>query len=82
MYELVSMQKNGEGLRSGWPDFNESLEAIKCGEFEEAKRMLRKTIWQRGGDDGPSQFYLKKIAALEKADQLREWTGVVRLDEK
>jgi hypothetical protein len=60
----------------------EFVGAIKTGQFEDAKRLLRKTIWERGGEDGPSQFYLKKIADLEKADQLREWTGVVRLDEK
>jgi adenylate cyclase len=82
VYELVGLQKEGESVPEWLGCFNESLEAIKSGEFDEAKRMLRKTIWQRGGEDGPSQFYLKKIAALEKADQLREWTGVVRLDEK
>ena len=64
------------------PSFNQALEGIKTGAFEDAKTLFRKTIWERGGEDGPSQFYLKKIVALEKADQLREWTGVVRLDEK
>jgi adenylate cyclase len=82
VHELVGIRKDGEAPPEWLGCFNESLEAIKCGEFEEAKRMLRKTIWQRGGEDGPSQFYLKKMAALEKNDQLREWTGVVRLDEK
>ncbi len=82
VYELVGMRTNGEAPPEWLGCFSESLEAIHNGDFEDAKRMLRKTIWQRGGDDGPSQFYLKKIAALEKADQLREWTGVVRLDEK
>ena len=82
VYELVGIRKNGEMPPDWIGCFGESLEAIKSGEFEQAKRMLRKTIWQRGGEDGPSQFYLKKIAALEKADQLRDWTGVVRLDEK
>jgi adenylate cyclase len=82
VHELVGIRKDGEASPEWLGCFNESLEAIKCGEFEEAKRMLRKTIWQRGGEDGPAQFYLKKMAALEKSDQLREWTGVVRLDEK
>jgi len=82
VHEVVAIHNDGEAAPEWLRCFNEALEAIHCGEFEEAKRMLRKTIWQRGGEDGPSQFYLKKIAALEKADQLREWTGVVRLDEK
>ena len=82
VHEVVGIRKDGEALPEWLGCFNESLEAIHTGEFEEAKRMLRKTLWQRGGEDGPSQFYLKKMAALEKNDQLREWTGVVRLDEK
>jgi adenylate cyclase len=82
VYELLGLTKS-TGNDCGWlPTFNQALEGVKAGAFEDAKALFRKTIWERGGEDGPSQFYLKKIAALEKADQLREWTGVVRLDEK
>jgi len=82
VYEVLGPAKSAESNVAWLPSFNQALEGIKTGAFEDAKTLFRKTIWERGGEDGPSQFYLKKIVALEKADQLREWTGVVRLDEK
>lgn len=82
VYEVLGPAKSGENDLAWLPSFNQALEGVKTGAFEDAKTLFRKTIWERGGEDGPSQFYLKKIAALEKSDQLREWTGVVRLDEK
>jgi hypothetical protein len=36
----------------------------------------------RGGSDGPSEFYLRKLAALEEKGHLENWTGVVELSEK
>ena len=62
--------------------FNEAMNAIKNGAFADANALLRKSIWERGGEDGPSEFYLRKIADLEQRGRLREWTGVVKLDEK
>ncbi|MEN3369870.1 MAG: hypothetical protein V7609_2013, partial [Verrucomicrobiota bacterium] len=43
---------------------------------------LRQTVWERGGRDGPSEFYLRKIVALEKSRDLQTWTGVVNLFDK
>jgi adenylate cyclase len=82
VYEVLGPSEPSRADAAWLASFNQAFEAIKSGAFEDAKGLLRKTIWERGGEDGPSQFYLKKIAQLEKADQLREWTGVVRLDEK
>jgi adenylate cyclase len=62
--------------------FNEAMNAIKSGAFADANALFRKSIWERGGEDGPSEFYLRKIADLEQRGRLREWTGVVKLDEK
>lgn len=73
----------GKDQKFDWlATFNEAMNAIKTGAFADANALLRKSIWERGGEDGPSEFYLRKIADLEKSDRLREWTGVVRLDEK
>jgi hypothetical protein len=36
----------------------------------------------RGGSDGPSAFYLQKIAGLEANGSLEDWTGIVELSEK
>jgi adenylate cyclase len=82
VYEVLGPAKSSEIDLAWLASFNQALEGVKTGAFEDAKSLFRKTIWERGGEDGPSQFYLKRIAALEKSDQLREWTGVVRLDEK
>jgi len=82
VHEMISGEQQDTPNPEWLAFFQESLEAIKAGNFDEAKQLFRKTIWERGGEDGPSQFYLKKIAAIEKAGQLNEWTGVVRLDDK
>jgi adenylate cyclase len=84
VHELIcpSSEPAAEGHRKWAALFAEAMEAIKTGQFEQAKVMLRKTIWERGGEDGPSEFYLKKIAELEKEHTLQEWTGVVKLTEK
>ena len=82
VHELLGPNTSVDGKFEWLSSFNQALLAIHDGSFEEAKKLFRKTIWDRGGEDSPSEFYLKKIADLEKADKLREWTGVVRLDEK
>jgi adenylate cyclase len=64
------------------PIFEEALTFIRTGDFTEAKKKLRETVWQRGGSDGPSEFYITKIAQMEKEGTLEEWTGVVKLSDK
>ena len=82
VYEVLGPAEPSKATPTWLAAFNEAMEAIKTGAFDNAKGLFRKAIWERGGEDGPSQFYLKKMADLEKADKLREWAGVVRLDEK
>jgi hypothetical protein len=43
---------------------------------------MNQTREMRGGSDGPSEFYLRKLAALEEKGHLENWTGVVELSEK
>jgi adenylate cyclase len=84
IHELICTvsEPAAEGHRKWNVIFAEAIDAIKTGAFEQAKGLFRKTIWERGGEDGPSEFYLKKMAQLEKENALQEWTGVVRLSEK
>ena len=82
IYEVLSPIGDFAEKLEWLPTFDEGVAAIRNGEFEPAKSLFRKTIWHRGGEDGPSEFYLKKLADLEKSGRLAEWTGVVRLDEK
>lgn len=62
--------------------FEAALGAIRGGDFSTANAALRQTVWERGGSDGPSEFYLRQIAAREKAGDLQTWTGVVNLLDK
>jgi adenylate cyclase len=83
IHELVCPASDPSAGQQQWIGiFGEAIEAIKTGAFEQAKALFRKTVWERGGEDGPSEFYLKKIAQLEKENALQEWTGVVKLLEK
>jgi adenylate cyclase len=82
VHELLCPAANKNGDLAWLESFKQGLEAIKTGSFEDAKKLLRKAVWERGGEDGPSEFYINKIAELEKANSLQEWTGVVRLSEK
>jgi hypothetical protein len=44
---------------------------------------MERTREARGGSDGPSEFYLRKMAALEEdVFYLESWTGIVELSEK
>jgi hypothetical protein len=43
---------------------------------------MERTRQMRGGFDGPAEFYLRKIHALEPNGHLENWTGVVEMSEK
>ena len=43
---------------------------------------MRETQKLRGGSDGPAEFYLKTLGALEIAGRLEGWSGIVDLTEK
>jgi len=36
----------------------------------------------RGATDGPSEFYLRTISALEQSGRPESWAGVVEMTEK
>jgi hypothetical protein len=58
------------------------LERFRAGEFEAASSYMDRTREIRGGSDGPSEFYLRKINALKSNGHREGWTGVVELSEK
>jgi adenylate cyclase len=82
IHELICpIEKAGEEQK--WITiFDQAINCIKRGEFAEANKALRETVWARGGTDGPSEFYIKRMAELEKEGKLQEWTGVVKMSEK
>jgi adenylate cyclase len=62
--------------------FEEGLGKFRAGEFDAAKISLNRTREMRGGADGPSEFYLRKITGLEANGHREDWMGVVELSEK
>jgi adenylate cyclase len=83
IHELICPASDSAIAANQWVSiFAEAIEAVKTGAFDQAKVLFRKTLWERGGEDGPSEFYLKQIAQLEKENALQEWTGVVKLTQK
>ena len=62
--------------------FEEGLKVFRAGEFKAARDYMGRTRELRGGSDGPSEFYLRKITQLEANGHLENWTGIVELSEK
>jgi adenylate cyclase len=62
--------------------FEEGLGVFRAGEFAAAREYMDRTRELRAGNDGPAEFYLRKIAALEKNGRVENWTGVIELSEK
>jgi adenylate cyclase len=62
--------------------FEEGLSTFRAGRFSDARRLMERARDARGGADGPSEFYLRKIAKLETNGALEDWNGIVELTEK
>lgn len=82
IHELVGPPNESAGEFAWLTAWDEAMKALRQGDFAAMQKSLREVVWQRGGSDGPSEFYLKYIAKLEKEELLREWTGIVKLTEK
>jgi adenylate cyclase len=82
IHELIAPPGESAGELAWLATWDEAMKALRQGDFAAMQKALREVVWQRGGSDGPSEFYLKYLARLEKEELLREWTGIVKLTEK
>ena len=86
LYELLGPRICADGGETREPEwisiFQAGVVAFADRRLGEAVQLMRQTIEARSGGDGPSEFYLRKIADLEKHAHIGEWAGVVSLDEK
>jgi adenylate cyclase len=74
---------NDESGETNWIEvFEKGVSAFRAGEFEASRNYLVRTRELRNGSDGPSEFYLRKIADLEANGRQENWTGIVELSEK
>jgi len=95
VYELLGPQEMAEASRPWRDKFAEALQHFFKRQFDAAEKAFRETIQLRkqieGGtlargdgpaDDGPSLFYLNKIAELRVSPPPEQWIGEVSMKEK
>jgi adenylate cyclase len=82
IHELLCRCDAESGEKNWIATFEKGLGVFRAGEFSTARDCMERTREMRGGSDGPSEFYLKKIAAFEANGNSEEWTGIVELSEK
>ena len=82
IHELLCRCGAESGEKSWIEIFEKGLVVFRAGEFEAARDYMERTRKMRGGSDGPSEFYLRKMTQLEPNGRLEDWTGIVELSEK
>jgi adenylate cyclase len=82
IHELLCRCDAESGEKSWIEIFEKGLAAFRAGDLTATRDCMNRTREIRGGSDGPSEFYLRKLAALEENGHLENWTGVVELSEK
>ncbi len=82
IHELICRCEAEAGERQWIEVFAEGLRRFRTGDFSGGRELMRETQKLRGGSDGPAEFYLKTLGALEIAGRLEGWSGIVDLTEK
>ena len=82
IHELLCRREVENGEPKWIEVFEEGLSVFRAGNFTEARKLMERTREVRGAADGPSEFYLRKIAKLEANGAVENWTGIVELTEK
>jgi adenylate cyclase len=82
IHELLR-RKGGQKQERSWIEvFEHGLNRFQAGDLTSARSAMIQTCELRGGKDGPSAFYLRKIAAFDGKGCPTAWTGIVELSEK
>ena len=82
IHELLCRCDAESGEKSWIEIFEKGLGAFRAGEFATARDHMVRSREMRGGSDGPSAFYLRKITGLGGERSSEDWTGIVELSEK
>lgn len=60
------------------PVFEQALGAFVAGKLDDAQQLFQRVSTLRQGGDGPSEFYLKQIAAAREANRAEQlWDGII-----
>jgi adenylate cyclase len=81
VYELVDPLERAEATRAWREAFAVALRHFQGKEFEAASAAFRRVI-ELHADDGPSKFYVQKIADLSPSELPSDWKGEIELKEK
>jgi adenylate cyclase len=82
IHELLCRCDAESGEKKWIEIFEKGLSVFRAGEFKVARDYMNRTREARGGSDGPSEFYLRKLTDLEANGHQEDWTGIVQLSEK
>jgi adenylate cyclase len=82
IHELLCRCAEANGQMEWIATFEAGLVRFGTRDFVEATELMKRTAHLRGDGDGPAEFYLRKIAALEQASLPPDWAGVVEFTEK
>lgn len=82
IHELLCRCEAESGEKTWIEIFEKGLAVFRSGELTAARDYMNQTREMRGGSDGPSEFYLRKISDFEANGHLENWTGIVELSEK
>jgi adenylate cyclase len=81
--ELLEVLGPDGGPSEPWAKaFAEALAAFQRGDFSKAEKLFIETKSLRGGEDGPSDFYLKCVAECAGRPVPPGWEGEVELSDK
>jgi adenylate cyclase len=83
VHEVLGEAEQFNGRPAWLAEFADAVERFMRRDLDGAEAVFRRVIELRGGTDGPSEFYLKRIAtARDATDDGRPWDGVISLKEK
>ncbi len=82
IHELLCRCEDADGEQTWIENFEQALRLFQKGDLRAAAELMQKTRTLRGGNDGPAQFYLRKLDGLDEAALPPDWRGVVSLTEK
>jgi adenylate cyclase len=82
IHELFCRCAEANGEEEWIATFELGLSKFRAADFGAAAELMERTTQLRGGNDGPAEFYLQKIARLKDTALPPNWTGVVEFTEK
>jgi adenylate cyclase len=81
VFELIATDDAARATKAWRKSFEHALEAFASRDFESAELGFRSTLEIRP-EDGPSKFYLQRIAAMRDRPPASYWSGETELMEK